>query len=189
MSGGPKGAKRPLGRPLDGGVRGHRTSLREVTNAGLCRRLEPMKRIHSSWFHVAATTVGAAVTLAYPLIGVPILVGSVLLYKKRKREEDAERDAATVAGREKFTRSFRARQKYPSYEAYLDSDAWRHKRDAVLLRAGSSCEAAGCGEAATEVHHKWYPRVWGTEELDSLIALCHEHHLAAHHREGKHIRR
>ena len=138
-----------------------------------------MKNLHSSWYHFAAQG-SAAVALAFPLIGVPILAASVLLYKHTKRDEDQERVKAIKVNREKFAKNFRARQHYDSYEHYLGSNVWRNKRNAVLNRSEGCCETFGCNLVATEVHHKWYPRVWGNEELESLVAICRQHHEAEH---------
>ena len=41
MSGGAKGAKRPLGRPLDGGVRGHAARVLLISGAAPCGQHQP----------------------------------------------------------------------------------------------------------------------------------------------------
>lgn len=138
-----------------------------------------MKRVDSSWYHLAAQG-SVAVALAFPLIGVPLFAGSVLLYKVTRKKELEEGKIASKLKRERFVRNFHARQNYASYEAYLSSEVWSSKRGAVLHRSGQLCEADGCRAAATEVHHKWYPRIWGSETTDSLVALCRKHHEAEH---------
>jgi len=138
-----------------------------------------MKRVNSTWYHLAAQG-SVAVALAFPLIGVPLFAGSVLLYRATRKKEVEERENARKLRRERFIRNFRASQDYASYEAYLSSKVWSGKRSAVLQRSDHVCEAHGCSAAATEVHHKWYPNVWGSEKLESLVALCREHHEAEH---------
>jgi hypothetical protein len=69
-------------------------------------------------------------------------------------------------------------------ETYLQSEAWKARRDAVLRRAQFVCE--GCGERpATQVHHR--PEAYrqlrqsGRELLCDLVALCEDcHGLVAH---------
>jgi|SRR5664280_502138 len=57
MSGGPKGAKRPLERPLDGGVRRHRSLLREATRDAKTAALDdPRGNGHPMSRTQAATT-------------------------------------------------------------------------------------------------------------------------------------
>ena len=55
-----------------------------------------------------------------------------------------------------------------TYEAYLNSPAWRVKRNKVMSRDGGQCI---CGAEATEVHHKTYKNI-GKEPLSDLVALC-----------------
>jgi len=138
-----------------------------------------MKRIHSSWFHFAAQG-SVAVAIVFPVVGIPLLAGSVILYKKTKNQEDIERATENRKKRDRYVNEFRARQNYDTYEHYLQSTVWRAKRGAVLRRAYGYCEAPECTATATEVHHKRYPEVWGREELEDLIALCRVHHEAEH---------
>jgi 5-methylcytosine-specific restriction endonuclease McrA len=65
-----------------------------------------------------------------------------------------------------------------AYTEYLTSAIWRRIRQAAMERDWYCCRR--CGDDATEVHHLWYPRKWGWEELDSLISLCSAHHRAIH---------
>ena len=62
------------------------------------------------------------------------------------------------------------------YENYLESPAWKVKRDAVIQRDGGQCV---CGAQATEVHHKTYNNI-GKEPLSDLVALCRECHDREH---------
>lgn len=65
------------------------------------------------------------------------------------------------------------------YNAYLRSDAWRHRRALVLKRCKGMCE--GCGERlAVEVHHRTY-RHFGHELLFELVGLCASCHGLVHH--------
>ncbi len=63
------------------------------------------------------------------------------------------------------------------YQRYLQSDAWKTKRKAVLHAAGFRCRR--CGVPATEVHHETYKRIYN-ERLSDLTALCSDCHQAAH---------
>lgn len=64
------------------------------------------------------------------------------------------------------------------YAKYLQSDAWRRTRKAVLQRDGHRCRA--CSSARDlHVHHRTYERV-GHEDLDDLITLCEKHHGLVH---------
>jgi 5-methylcytosine-specific restriction endonuclease McrA len=63
---------------------------------------------------------------------------------------------------------------WKSYEKYLASPEWKHKRKLVLERAQNTCE--GCREAkAMDVHHLSYDDV-GKEFLFQLVALCRKCH-------------
>ena len=68
------------------------------------------------------------------------------------------------------------------YRRYLQSDAWKTKRKAVLHAAGFRCRQ--CGAPATEVHHETYKRIYN-ERLSDLTALCGKCHEAAHTRTPK----
>ena len=68
------------------------------------------------------------------------------------------------------------------YRRYLQSDAWKTKRKAVLQAAGFRCRR--CGAPATEVHHETYKRIYN-ERLSDLTALCSKCHEAAHTRTPK----
>lgn len=63
------------------------------------------------------------------------------------------------------------------YRRYLQSDAWKTKRKAVLQAAGFRCRR--CGAPATEVHHETYKRIYN-ERMSDLTALCSNCHKAAH---------
>lgn len=64
------------------------------------------------------------------------------------------------------------------YNAYLQTTAWRLKRQAVLTRANNWCE--GCGKhQATQVHHLTYDHVFD-EFLFELVAVCDFCHHRIH---------
>ena len=63
-----------------------------------------------------------------------------------------------------------------TYEKYLQSPAWRRKRDAVIQRDGDQCI---CGAQAVELHHKTYDNI-GKEPLFDLVMLCEECHKRLH---------
>ena len=63
------------------------------------------------------------------------------------------------------------------YRRYLQSDAWKTKRKAVLQAAGF--RSRRCSAPATEVHHETYKRIYN-ERMSDLTALCSKCHKAAH---------
>lgn len=64
------------------------------------------------------------------------------------------------------------------YDVYLQTTAWRLKRQAVLTRANNWCE--GCGKhQATQVHHLTYKHVFD-EFLFELVAVCDSCHRRIH---------
>jgi 5-methylcytosine-specific restriction endonuclease McrA len=64
------------------------------------------------------------------------------------------------------------------YSQYLQSPAWRKKRDLVIRRAKGMCE--GCGEKPVDqVHHLTYDHA-GDEFLWELVAVCRPCHDRVH---------
>lgn len=64
------------------------------------------------------------------------------------------------------------------YTAYLQSPAWKEKRNAVMRRAGGMCEGCGKNKAA-QVHHLTYEHVC-EEFLWELRAVCNGCHSRIH---------
>lgn len=64
-----------------------------------------------------------------------------------------------------------------NYDKYLQTTAWKLKRDNALISANWRCKE--CGDEATDVHHVTYDRL-GHEEPDDLVALCIPCHMKAH---------
>lgn len=96
-------------------------------------------------------------------------------FRKRQNNAYAERsgflELATLADQNRAERS-------EEYQEYLQSEAWRKKRDRVMKRANFTCE--GCGDArATEVHHLTYADIYN-EFLWQLVAICRECHARFH---------
>lgn len=65
-----------------------------------------------------------------------------------------------------------------SYEEYLRSGEWKHKREIARRRALGRCEF--CGGAMAHVHHVRYPKRLGDEPLSDLIAVCKSCHDKSH---------
>ena len=79
-----------------------------------------------------------------------------------RREEQERRDAEWRAG----------------YDAYINSDAWRHLWAKILRRDGYICQ--GCLTApASQVHHHTYSHM-GLELAWQLVAVCEECHDRFH---------
>lgn len=66
------------------------------------------------------------------------------------------------------------------YQKYMQSSAWRKKREKVLKRDGHVCQVRGCKvNSGLHVHHLTYKRL-GNERLSDLITLCSKHHKQLH---------
>lgn len=59
------------------------------------------------------------------------------------------------------------------YKKYLQSPAWRRKREKAIKRAGRRCEMCGVSilDKPLEVHHKTYERL-GRELPNDLKVVC-----------------
>lgn len=65
------------------------------------------------------------------------------------------------------------------YRRYLKSRIWKAIRGAAIYRAGGVCEWCK-GTDLLQVHHKSYPREFGTETPDMLQVLCDPCHAERH---------
>lgn len=64
------------------------------------------------------------------------------------------------------------------YHQYLQSDAWKQKRQAILIRDSYLCQ--GClHRRAVDVHHTTYSHIF-RELMFQLISLCRQCHDAVH---------
>lgn len=63
------------------------------------------------------------------------------------------------------------------YDAYLRSEQWRTKADAVIERDDGRCQRYG--DSAREVHHRTYERIFH-ERLEDLEAVCADRHKLEH---------
>ena len=71
---------------------------------------------------------------------------------------------------------------YSTYEEYLRHPKFRAIRKEAMICAGYRC--LDCGDSATEVHHKKYPK-WGEfDEVINLVPLCHSCHSKRHGKEN-----
>lgn len=83
------------------------------------------------------------------------------------------------------------------YQQYLQTEKWQEKRKRVLeraLRNANSTNQYGvcenCGfkakkKGTMQVHHLEYPKVLGTESIDTLVLLCKKCHAEAHRNPDK----
>lgn len=86
-------------------------------------------------------------------------------FEERQQAREAERNAQSA-------------EWWRRYNAYLQTTAWRLKRQAVLTRANNWCE--GCAQRpAAHVHHTTYDHVFD-EFLFELVALCEPCHRRIH---------
>lgn len=65
------------------------------------------------------------------------------------------------------------------YRRFLKSNIWKAIRGAAIYRAGGQCEWCK-GTEYLHVHHKKYPRVFGTETPEMLQVLCDPCHAEQH---------
>lgn len=137
------------------------------------------KNTSSNWM-MATVYGGFAMAAINPIAGAITAFACYQVHKRLKAEEDVEREKKRQQSQQEFKEKFHARQHYACYEDYLMSDAWQEKRTAIFGRAFGKCEKPECNRSLTEVHHIWYPKVWGDEPLSALIGLCREHHEAEH---------
>ena len=64
-----------------------------------------------------------------------------------------------------------------NYRQYMESEAWKEKRQAKLDACSGKCECeGGCTREATQIHHLHYDSL-GNESLDDLQALCPKCHM------------
>ena len=69
------------------------------------------------------------------------------------------------------------------YAKYLISDRWKSVREKVLKKNNHKCQS--CGEPASQVHHRKYPRGhkrgdFTYENMSYLEALCKKCHMKRH---------
>jgi 5-methylcytosine-specific restriction endonuclease McrA len=65
------------------------------------------------------------------------------------------------------------------YQDYLKSRTWKTKSRAAKKRAKRRCQVCN-GGFLLEVHHRAYPKKWGTEPLSDLVVLCDRCHEIFH---------
>lgn len=90
------------------------------------------------------------------------------VWQEQQRQRDAEFE----------TRRSERRQEYLDY---LQTVAWKRKREAVLERANYVCQAQmqGCFGRASQAHHLTYEHVFD-EPLFDLVAVCRNCHERLH---------
>lgn len=64
---------------------------------------------------------------------------------------------------------------FTSYADYLKHWLFKAVRETAMRKTGWRCEL--CGNPATEVHHRKYPKPWGTFDVPAnLQPVCRECH-------------
>ncbi len=66
-----------------------------------------------------------------------------------------------------------------SYQDYLESGRWKHKRDQARERAGHRCQVCNAKGPILDTHHRTYERI-GNELPEDLIVLCRPCHDTFH---------
>ncbi len=96
---------------------------------------------------------------------------------------DGDREAVFKEARQlahQFVSKKTMADRHHAYLLYLCSPDWAAKRTAVLARKHGLCEyEGGCGNRATQVHHRTYDRI-GAEKLEDLLAVCSTCHRTIH---------
>lgn len=68
-----------------------------------------------------------------------------------------------------------------NYQAYLNSETWKHKRNKFLRKRNRRNRCKLCfGYGPVDVHHVTYARVGGRELSKDLKALCRDCHQFVH---------
>lgn len=66
-----------------------------------------------------------------------------------------------------------------TYTEYLETPEWTALREQALERALNACQVCNASKGL-EVHHRAYPKRWGSEPVSDLIVLCRRCHAAFH---------
>ena len=69
-----------------------------------------------------------------------------------------------------------------AYQDYLQTDIWRTIRAQRLAVDNNQCVL--CGEEASHVHHRRYPKEWGKETVNDLVSLCSGCHKKHHEQQA-----
>lgn len=62
-----------------------------------------------------------------------------------------------------------------AYHEYLKTEAWAKLRKKAMQRAGFRCQLCN-SKSHLQVHHRVYPKIYGTEKLNDLTTLCRDCH-------------
>ena len=70
-----------------------------------------------------------------------------------------------------------------NYQAYINSDEWKEKAEAIKQKRGGCCELCGMPGSIMSIHlhHKTYERI-GNEQDDDLVCLCRLCHAKQHNK-------
>lgn len=69
---------------------------------------------------------------------------------------------------------------YKSYNDYINSDLWKHRKEAYKIMRSNDFKCDICGiKNNLEVHHKHYENVTN-ETAKDLMLLCHKCHGVKH---------
>ena len=96
---------------------------------------------------------------------------------KRKKKRKRRKQNRGSQGKGEFKRRpNESRKSY--YGRYIRSKTWFRIRAMIIKRDSEECVV--CGEEALHVHHWKYPKVFGTEKLKWLSAICYRCHGIIH---------
>lgn len=92
----------------------------------------------------------------------------------RWHEEQERRSSKRINEIRDRREAWKKQRFFENYNKYLNSPAWKERREEVLKRDNYLCQS--CLKArATQVHHLSYKH-WGDEPLFELISVCAECH-------------
>jgi 5-methylcytosine-specific restriction endonuclease McrA len=96
----------------------------------------------------------------------------------KRQEESKRRNDESIRQAEEVRNEWKRK-----YAKYLSSDRWKSVREKVLNKNNHKCQS--CGELASQVHHRKYPRGhkrgdFAYENMSYLEALCKKCHMKRH---------
>lgn len=101
-------------------------------------------------------------------------------------EQSQKADNPDIAGADALGTSYRSLLKSMAYDAYLQTEHWKHKRQDALACSLWRCALcyASDKETTLHVHHRTYDRR-GCEEPEDLTVLCCDCHAKFHDKEAQ----
>lgn len=71
-----------------------------------------------------------------------------------------------------------------NYQEYLASNKWQELREEAIKRANGRCQLCN-STSDLRVHHRKYPKIYGTEPITDLTVLCNDCHAMFHEKKRR----